>query len=76
MLAISRRAAGELRRDIDSQHNGKPHHLSPPVHALATMPFWMKERWVLFPQALLRLPSLVYSTAYEYQMASQCHHGL
>ena len=36
MLAISRRAAGELRRDIDSQYNGKPHHLSPPEHALAT----------------------------------------
>ena len=38
MLAISRRAAGELRRDIDSQYNGEPHHLSPRVHALAAMP--------------------------------------
>ena len=38
MLAISRRAAGELRRDIDIQYNGKPHQLSPRVHALAAMP--------------------------------------
>ena len=75
MLAISRRAAGELRRDIDSQYHGKPHHLSSPEHALATMPFWLKERWMFFSQALLRLPSLVYPTSYEYQMA-QCHHGL
>ena len=59
------RSAGEQQESCVGIYNGKPHYLSPPVHALATMPLWLKDRWVQFSHALLRLHSLVHLTAHE-----------